>query len=635
MLDPSTRLRNAVIAGNLAIVKRILSRFPELWLNVDPNHQGWSNLHYASYHGHYLICFHLITFINKTLGNLQNEYTTLDLLTFDNLNVLHLTMEHHHSQTLHYLLQEFPGKIWLNSIGGPHKQSPLHYSCRYNFKEGTNLLLEFGANYNLADENGDTCLHICFQYGSIKCLYEISNHIIRSSKDKDTAKAAIDTFENVKNKNGWIAKDFASSFELIQQYEDVKSRSLASYDLVTPPPPEPLAPPVKTQLWLDSERANNFSRGSLEENKVLTSPIVSMSQQQQQQQQHNSPSLSRPPYRRQHSQSVPNEQSKTTSNETNSNPLRQRSNTTFSSKPTPLNISSKPSHTSLHGNSMGSLHGAVAPLTPLNPPKTPSIKSVTISPVGADPTSSSIDKERDLESPQSVSSGSSYFAHSSDHHYSANTRTRKPSVSKPTTLPSINSPVANTFDEASGQQSVTANTQLQSHELKPSPASSSSSIAAKVAFNSSRSSSLHNVSDTSPMKTRPRSSSRQPSNLSNSRVNSFNSTSSSNSAAYSIPQESSIANSSSSSSSFETIHRPKNNSENDVTTSAGTSKTNLNHFTLKKSRSSGTLPSKVPKNGGHHVFVHTAGNTSLHSLNSNADYETKSSVNSISFSRVR
>ena len=146
MLDPSARLRNAVIAGNLAIVKRILSRFPELWLNADPNHQGWSNLHYASYHGHYLICFHLITFINKTLGNLQNEYTTLDLLTFDNLNVLHLCMEHHHSQTLHYLLQEFPGKLWLNSMGGEHNQSPLHYSCKYNFKEGTNLLLEFGAN---------------------------------------------------------------------------------------------------------------------------------------------------------------------------------------------------------------------------------------------------------------------------------------------------------------------------------------------------------------------------------------------------------------------------------------------------------------------------------------------------------
>lgn len=618
MLDPSARLRNAVIAGNLAIVKRILSRFPELWLNVDPNHQGWSNLHYASYHGHYLICFHLITFINKTLGNLQNEYTTLDLLTFDNLNVLHLSMEHHHSQTLHYLLQEFPGKIWLNSVGGENKQSPLHYSCKYNFKEGTNLLLEFGADYKLVDGNGDTCLHLCFQYGSLDCLCEISNYIFTQSKDKDSAKAAIEAFEKVKNSNGWIAKDFASSFELIQQYEVAKSRSLANYNYTTPPY-------AKNQLWLDAEKANSSSRVSLEENKVLTSPIVLMSLQQQ-----NLPLPSRPQYRRQHSQSLPNEL-KTSSNDSIQTSTRQRSNTTFNNKPTPLSISTKSSHTSLHGNSLGLIHGMVAPLTPLNPPKTPSIKSVTISPVGADPVSSSIDKERDLESPQSVSSGSSYFAQSIDHQYATNTRARKPSFSKASALPSISSPVVNTYEDASSQQGISLNIQPQQLDINPSRTSSTSSIAAKVAFTSSRSS-LHNASDTSPAKTRPRSSSRQHSNLSNSRVNSFNSTSSTNSATYSIPQATSMSNSSGSS--FETMHRINDGSENSDS-NVSTSKTNINDFILRKSRSSGTLPSTVPKNGGHHVFMNNAANTSLHSLNSNNDYNGKSSVSSITFSRVR
>lgn len=618
MLDPSARLRNAVIAGNLAIVKRILSRFPELWLNVDPNHQGWSNLHYASYHGHYLICFHLITFINKTLGNLQNEYTTLDLLTFDNLSVLHLSMEHHHSQTLHYLLQEFPGKLWLNSVGGPHKQSPLHYCCKYNFKEGTNLLLEFGADYNLTDDNGDTCLHLCFQYGSIDCLREISNYIIAQSKDKDTAKATVQALEKVKNNNGWIAKDFASSFELIQQYEVVKNRSLASYDFITPPPP----PYKETQLWLDTEKANNSSRTSLEENKVLTSPIVLMSLQTL-----NLPLPTRPPYRRQHSQSLPSDQKPISSNEQIQNSSRQRSNTALYNKPTPLNLSAKSSFTSLQGNSMGLSHGAVAPLTPLNPPKTPSIKSVTISPVGVDAITSNIEKEKELESPQSVSSGSSYFAHTNDHQYTTTTKVRKSSVSKPSTLPSIISPVVNLFDEVANLQSTPSNAQVLPHELKPTRTSSSSSIAAKVAFNSSRSS-LHNASDTSPVKTRPRSSSRQQSNLSSSRVNSFNSTSSANSVPYSIPQETTNANSSSSS--CDTVHRTKDEPESN----AESSKTNTNNFVLKKSRSSGTLPSKVPKNGGHHVFMNNNGNTSLHSLNSN-DYDGKSSVSSITFSRVR
>ncbi|CAD1811019.1 Ankyrin repeats (3 copies) family protein [Candida parapsilosis] len=628
MLDPSARLRNAVIAGNLAIVKRILSRFPELWLNADPNHQGWSNLHYASYHGHYLICFHLITFINKTLGNLQNEYTTLDLLTFDNLNVLHLCMEHHHSQTLHYLLQEFPGKLWLNSMGGEHNQSPLHYSCKYNFKEGTNLLLEFGANYKLADGNGDTCLHLCFQYGSLDCLCAIASYIISQSKDKDSAKEALDALEKVKNTNGWIAKDFASSFELIQQYEVVKSRSLANYSFITPQQ-------TKRQLWLDAEKANSSSRVSLEENKVLTSPIVSMSLQNQ-----NSPLPARPQNRRQHSRSLPIEQKATSfSHDSIQDTSRQRSNTLLNNKPTPLSISSKSSHTSLHGNSLASIHGMVAPLTPLNPPKTPSIKSVTISPVGADPVNASIEKEMELDSPQSVSSGSSYFAQSSDHHHNSNTKARKSSVSKATTLPSISSPTVTSYAEVispqiPNTQHSQSQPQPQPHEPKTSRTSSSSSIAAKVAFNSSRSS-LHNVSDTSPIKTRPRSSSRQHSNLSNSRVNSFNSTSSTSSATSSIPPQGGYSISNSSGSSFETVHRTKDGDENSET-NTGASKSSINDFVLRKSRSSGTLPSgAVPKNGAHHVFVNPAANTSLHSLNSNNDYDKKASISSITFSRVR
>ncbi|KAI5960266.1 AVO2 [Candida margitis] len=619
MLDPSSRLRNAVISGNLAIVKRILSRFPDLWLNVDPNHQGWSNLHYASYHGHYLICFHLITFINKTLGNLQNEYTTLDLLTFDNLNVLHLCMEHHHSQTLHYLLQEFPGKIWLNSLGGEHKQSALHYSCKYDFKEGTNLLLEFGANYQLLDANGDTCLHLCFQYGSRDCLCEILNYIIAESKDKRSAQMALETLEKVKNFNGWIAKDFASSFELIQQYEVIKNRSLANFDFATPPQ-------MKHQLWLDSAKANSSSQVSLEENKVLTSPIASMSIQSQ-----NSQQSLRPQYRRQHSQSLPNEH-KTSPNDSIQPTSRQRSNTAVNNKPTPLNISTKTSHTSLQGSSIGSIHGMVAPLTPLNPPKTPSIKSVTISPVAADLGVSSIDKEKELDSPQSVSSGSSYFAQPGDHQYITNTRARKPSFSKSSVLPSISSPVTNLYTESPNSQQVASpSMQIQQNELKPIRTSSSSSIAAKVAFNSSRSS-LQNSSDASPVKTRPRSSSRQHSNLSNSRVNSFNSTSSANSVTYSIPQGSSMSNSSGSS--YETVHRITDGIERNEA-STGNSKSSINDFVLRKSRSSGTLPSTIPKNNGHHVFTNNAGNLSLTSLNSNNEYDKKTSVSSITFSRVR
>lgn len=116
MLDPLRRLRNAVIEGNVAIIKRILSRFPELWLNTDANHNGWSNLHYASYHGNYLVCVHLITFVNS-IGPFEEQYSQVDMITFDDLTVLHLSVINRNTQTLHYLLQEFPGSLWRDFKG--------------------------------------------------------------------------------------------------------------------------------------------------------------------------------------------------------------------------------------------------------------------------------------------------------------------------------------------------------------------------------------------------------------------------------------------------------------------------------------------------------------------------------------
>lgn len=83
------------------------------------------------------------------------------------------------------------------------------------------------------------------------------------------------------------------------------------------------------------------------------------------------------------------------------------------------------------------------------------------------------------------------------------------------------------------------------------------------------------------------------------------------------------------------MHRTKDGDENSET-NTGASKSSINDFVLRKSRSSGTLPSgAVPKNGAHHVFVNPAANTSLHSLNSNNDYDKKASISSITFSRVR
>lgn len=257
MQEPPQRLRGAIVRGNLAITKRLLARFPELWLNIDPNNNGWCNLHYASYHGNYLVCFHLVSLMNR-----KRESSTicdLDLITFDNLTVLHMPLMKHHSQTLHFLLQEFSGNQWINHRGGPLARTPLHYCCVHGFADGLKLLLEFGADWTVQDKNGDTCLHLCFEYGHLEGLEELVkftatrrlkrylqestpeyedeskeigpkdsklpsgsavNHTksaIRAAVQEDIAR-----FESITNNKGWRAEDYAATFDMAQKYDSLK-----------------------------------------------------------------------------------------------------------------------------------------------------------------------------------------------------------------------------------------------------------------------------------------------------------------------------------------------------------------------------------------------------------------------------
>ncbi|EGW32831.1 uncharacterized protein SPAPADRAFT_137304 [Spathaspora passalidarum NRRL Y-27907] len=398
MLDPQQRLRKAVIDGNLPIVQRLLSRFPSLWLNVDSAHDGWSNLHYASYYGHYLVCFHLVSFINN---DLESKYTKLDLLSFDNLTVLHVCIEGKHLQTLHYLLQEFPGKLWLNYPGGASKQTPLHWSCKYGFSEGTKLLLEFGASWDERDGNGDTCLHHCFQHGNTQCIQEILRYIFQNTNDKEKAIDKIDYFERMRNKRGCVAFDYASSSSLARKYQLLK-QDLMALDFSDSGEASSGSSMVYTLH-------QNQSMHSLETSRILTSPILPMGIQKQEDNEHTiihddidttitteeeEEEEEEKPGRRSHSQSLP-----TNPETTNSLPgtkVRSRSNTNYIYHPPNLN----------NIPVLGSPRFASPPVMP--PPSTPitnrapSLKSVTISPsVRSNGHDSTEDSQRP-ESPQSI-----------------------------------------------------------------------------------------------------------------------------------------------------------------------------------------------------------------------------------------
>lgn len=414
MIESSLRLRKAVIEGNLPITLRLLSRFPELWLNTDPSHKGWCNLHYASYHGNYLICFHLISFRSKNIDDLrhQTSSTTIDMITFDELTVLHLPLIHHHAQTLHYLLQEFPGKVWLNYEGGPLKQTPLHYSCLHKFTEGLKLLLEFGADWSLVDSHGDTCLHLCFQFGffdGIKVLlrfiltknlhgayidqyYSTSTKLSEEPDTEDDLLVKFVKFESMTNKKGWTAVDYASSYELVDQYEAFKKDLVRSLDNELSPSHHPGLDAGGHSSSSSSsilQFGANHSQTSIPENRVLSSPIVPIQEQQPMKRGFTTPqqNLIKEPEKatpgRAHSRSLPGDTpvpdniiSQSVNKE---EPVTRKRAETYNYKPPgALNIVAASAMTSPRSNS-----GPQTPLMtqPFVLNKTPSLKSVTISPL--------------------------------------------------------------------------------------------------------------------------------------------------------------------------------------------------------------------------------------------------------------
>lgn len=199
LLDPSIRLREAVTAGNLLIVKRLLRRFPDYLTNIDPTN-GWTSLHYAAYHGWYLICVYLIQ-----LGHDKREM----MRTFKGNNCVHLAMMNGHEQTTHLLLQHFPQHI---DRPGQHGRTPVHIACLHNYYQCLSLLMGVGAKLKLPDDDGETPLHICLEYGSINCM----KMLIFNGGVAD---------DNVKNNYHWRPSDVAETFELGKQYAKLLKES--------------------------------------------------------------------------------------------------------------------------------------------------------------------------------------------------------------------------------------------------------------------------------------------------------------------------------------------------------------------------------------------------------------------------
>ncbi|CCF55466.1 hypothetical protein KAFR_0A00280 [Kazachstania africana CBS 2517] len=230
LTDPTVRLREAIIAGNLLIVKRLLRRFPELLTNIDPSN-GWSSLHYAAFYGRYLICVHLIQ-----LGHDKHEV----IKTFKGNTCVHLALMNGHEQTTHLLLQHFPSFI---NQRGENGKTPVHIACIHDYNQCLSLLMGVGAELTLSDENGETPLHLCLEYGSYHCLRMLLTYDT-SIKDEDQLKDNYD----------WKPSDVPETFEFGKIYKKLQ-KELNQKDS----PKKPSFPNFKTPI-LDSKTLYDPSR---------------------------------------------------------------------------------------------------------------------------------------------------------------------------------------------------------------------------------------------------------------------------------------------------------------------------------------------------------------------------------------
>lgn len=185
-MDQSLRLRRAIIDNHLHTVELIISRHPRLLVNSDPKN-GWSNLHYAAFHGHYEMC--------KLLINHGHDSHDISL-THDRNTALHLAAQQNHERALHYLAQHLERSIdWPNS----EMQTPLMAAVAHGNDPIVNLLLDFGAEIDLADENGSRPLHAAAARGHVKVLRTLVDRGANTYKP---------------NKLGWKPVDYSSDTQV-------------------------------------------------------------------------------------------------------------------------------------------------------------------------------------------------------------------------------------------------------------------------------------------------------------------------------------------------------------------------------------------------------------------------------------
>lgn len=209
-METSDRLRRSIIDGRVQTVALILTQNPRLIKNIDTSN-GWTSLHYAAYYGHYEMCKLLI----------QRGHDRFEVsLSHDRSTALHLAALRNREKSLHYLAQHLERSIdWRNM----KQETALMVSVAHGNDPCVNLLIDFGADIECADEFGTRPLHIAAACGHVK--------ILRTLLDRGA-----DAFKP--NLLGWTPVDYSSTVH-VQTYfktliEDLRRTAANDSNTETP-----------------------------------------------------------------------------------------------------------------------------------------------------------------------------------------------------------------------------------------------------------------------------------------------------------------------------------------------------------------------------------------------------------------
>ncbi|OAA65384.1 Ankyrin repeat-containing domain protein [Niveomyces insectorum RCEF 264] len=164
-IDPSIRIRRAIYANDVLLVKRILKSHPHLLHNPDVSHTGLSNsnLHLSASLGHLSICQFLVEAGHEQTGPALNE---------NHETALMLAARAGHIEVVHYLCQADPSWILRRDV---HGRDAMMEASRGGHDTVVQILLTYvpggpGQAVRRADHEGNTALHFASSNGHLLVL---------------------------------------------------------------------------------------------------------------------------------------------------------------------------------------------------------------------------------------------------------------------------------------------------------------------------------------------------------------------------------------------------------------------------------------------------------------------------------